>query len=194
MVEKYLLFSLEDEKAKKLGEVIANPTSRKIANLLAEKEASETDISKELNIPLNTVEYNLNRLVEAGIVEKSKNFFWSAKGKKIDMFKVANKLIVISPKKTNVYSKLKSVVPVVFFSALFTAFILWYSNLQTGASFAQAPSVQTATEKAADMVAGAAQVAQTAQAAPSAFPIGQIALIAIWLVVVIYVVWTMKKK
>jgi DNA-binding transcriptional ArsR family regulator len=191
MVEKYLLFSLEDEKAKKLGEVIANPTSRKIANLLAEKEASETDISKELNIPLNTVEYNLNRLVEAGIVEKSKNFFWSAKGKKIDMFKVANKLIVISPKKTNVYSKLKSVVPVVFFSALFTAFILWYSNLQANTLFASAPSVQTAAEKAVSAAAGAAQ---TAQATPPAFPFLQWALIAIWLIVVVYVIWTMKKK
>ena len=191
MVEKYLLFSLDDEASKNLGEVIANPTSKKIANFLAEKEASETDISKELGIPLNTVEYNLNNLIRAGLVEKSKTFFWSAKGKKIDMFKVANKLIVISPKKSNVYSKLKSVVPVVFFSALFTALMLWYNNLQTGASFAQAPSLQSGAEKAADMIAG---VSQAAQATPSAFPFLQGALIAIWFIVVIYVVWTLKKR
>lgn len=186
MTEKYLLFSLDDEKSKNLGEVIANPTSKKIANFLAEKEASETDISKELGIPLNTVEYNLNRLIKAGIVEKSKTFFWSSKGKKIDTFKVANKLIVISPKKSNVYSKLKSVVPVVFFSALFTALIIWYNNLQSQPSF-------IATEKAGSVAGAAAPSATSAFSLSSLSPL-TIILSAIWLAVVIYVIYSLKKK
>ena len=32
------MFSLDDERAIKLGEVISNPTAKKITNLLAEKE------------------------------------------------------------------------------------------------------------------------------------------------------------
>lgn len=126
MQEKYLLFSLDDEKAKKLGEVISNPTCRKIVNLLAEKDTSESDLAKELNIPINTIEYNLKKLLEAEVIEKSRNFFWSEKGKKIEMYKVANKLIVISPKKSNVYSKLKGIVPVALISGILTAFLYWY--------------------------------------------------------------------
>lgn len=127
MVDKYLLFNLEDEEARNLGEVISNPTCKKICNFLAEKEASQSDISSNLDLPLNTVDYNIKKLVRAGLVEKSKDHFWSEKGKKIEMYKIANKLIVISPKKSsNVYSKLKSVVPVVIISGLLTGFVSWY--------------------------------------------------------------------
>jgi len=125
MAEKYLLFNLDDEKAKSLGDVISNDTSRKIANLLAEKELSETEIAKELNLALNTVEYNLKKLLEAGIIEKSKHY-WSVKGKKVETYKVANKLIVISPKRSNIYSKLKGVAPVALISVILTGFIYWY--------------------------------------------------------------------
>src|SRR3989338_7587132 len=101
MSDKYLMFSLDDEKARNLGEVIANPTCKKIVNLLAEKNSSQSDIARELKLPLNTIDYNIKKLLEAGLIEKSKNFFWSSKGKKIEMYKVANKLIVIQQKKTS---------------------------------------------------------------------------------------------
>ena len=71
MTEKYLLFNLDDDRAKKLGEVISNSTARKIVNFLAEKESSETEISKSLGLALNTIEYNLKKLLEAGMIEKS---------------------------------------------------------------------------------------------------------------------------
>lgn len=129
MVEKYLLFSLEDEESRKLGEVISNPTCKKIVNLLAEKELSQKDIAQELKIPLNTVEYNIKKLLEAGIIEKTKNFFWSVKGKKIETYKVANKLIVISPKKSNVYNKLKGIIPVLLICAILTLIIAGYYGL-----------------------------------------------------------------
>jgi DNA-binding transcriptional ArsR family regulator len=126
MTEKYLLFSLDDEESRKLGEIISNPTCKKIANFLAEKEASETDISIELRIPLNTVDYNIKKLLSAGLIEKSKNHFWSVKGKRIETYKVANKLIVISPRKSNVYSKLKGIVPVALICGLLTLLVSWY--------------------------------------------------------------------
>jgi len=130
--KKYILFSLDDDEAKNLGEAISSKTSRAIVNFLVEKgEASETDISKNLNIPINTAEYNLKKLLKAGVIEKSKNFFWSKKGKKIDVYKVANKLIVIAPKKSSAYSKLKSVIPVALISGILTYFIFWYAKIKS---------------------------------------------------------------
>ncbi|MEM4702932.1 MAG: helix-turn-helix domain-containing protein [Candidatus Pacearchaeota archaeon] len=142
MTEKYLLFSLEDEKAKKLGEVVSSKTCKKIVNLLAEKEASEQGIARELKIPISTVEYNLKKLLDAGIIEKSKNFFYSIKGKKIDMYKVVNKLIVIAPKKTSIYSKIKNIVPATIISAALTVFLALYYKSR---SFAQQIAMEKAT-------------------------------------------------
>ncbi|MFH1711317.1 MAG: helix-turn-helix domain-containing protein [Nanoarchaeota archaeon] len=142
MSEKYLLFSLDDEKSKKLGEVISNPTCKKIVNLLAEKDLSESEISNELGMPMNTVNYNIKRLVSSGIVEKAKHW-WSVKGRRIETYRVANKLIVISPKKSNVYSKLKGLVPVVLISGILTLFVSWYYRLQN--------NVTLVAEKAGDM-------------------------------------------
>jgi len=94
------MISLEDEKSRKLGEAISNPTCKKIISLLAEKELSATEISREIKIPMNTLDYNLKKLISSGIIEKSKHF-WSVKGKKIPTYKVVNKVIVIQPKKTS---------------------------------------------------------------------------------------------
>lgn len=90
MNEKYILLDLEDEKTKQIADVISNSSCKKILNLLAEKEASETDIAKELGIPINTAEYNIKKLEKAGMIEKSKHF-WSVKGKKIHTYKLAKK-------------------------------------------------------------------------------------------------------
>lgn len=131
MTEKYLLFSLEDDESKKLGEIISNATCRKIVNFLAEKEASEGEIAQELKLAINTVEYNLKKLLAARIIEKSQHF-WSKKGKKMPTYKVAKKLIVISPKKSsssNIYSKTRSIVPIFLIAVLLTAFVALYYNL-----------------------------------------------------------------
>jgi DNA-binding transcriptional ArsR family regulator len=126
MAEKYLLFSLEDESSKKLGEIISNPTCNKIMNLLAEKELSETEISKELSLPLNTIDYNIKNLLKSGLLEKA-NKWWSVKGRKIDTFRLANKMIVISPKKT-LMSKLGNIIPVAILAGIFTAGVAYYTK------------------------------------------------------------------
>lgn len=109
MSEKQILISIDDEKAKHISEVIGNKTCLKILDVLSEKNLTETDISSELKIPLNTVDYNIKKLEKAGLIEKSSAFFWSTKGKKMPVWKVSNKKIVISPK--NSFSNLKALVP-----------------------------------------------------------------------------------
>ena len=88
MDDKFIMMNLNDEKSKKVAEVIGNKTCKKILDHLSEtKEASEKDIADTLGIPLNTTEYNLKKLMGVGLVEKTKNFFWSKKGRKIPMYK-----------------------------------------------------------------------------------------------------------
>ncbi len=124
MDDKFILMGLNDEKAGYVAEVLKNKTCKKILDFLAEtKEASEKDISRILEMPINTVEYNLKKLVKSGLVVKAKNFFWSVKGRKILMYKLARKDIIISPNKKPSLSALKSVLPVLIFAILIINFI-----------------------------------------------------------------------
>lgn len=119
-----MLVSLEDSKSKAIAEVISSNTCKKIIGYLAEnKEASQKDLSDALSIPMNTLDYNIKKLVESGFVQKRKNFFWSKKGKKIVMYELSNKSIVFSPRKTP-SEKIKSILPA-FILAFAGAFALW---------------------------------------------------------------------
>lgn len=104
MANKYIMLNLDDEKIKKVADVISNETSKKILNLLAEKELSEKEIADSLKLPVNTIEYNLKKLIEVGLVDKTKDFFWSLKGKKIPKYTISKKDILISTKnKLNIW-------------------------------------------------------------------------------------------
>ena len=110
MADKFIMVSLEEEKAKKLAEVISNDTARKILDYLSEKnEATTSEISKDLNVPISTIDYNMRNLIENDLIE-SKEFRWSPKGRQMDIYKLANKHIIISTKKSSILKeKLKDV-------------------------------------------------------------------------------------
>ncbi len=125
--ETFIMVSLKDEKSKQLATAISNDTCRKILDYLANKEASESELSKKLNIPISTVSYNIKLLLDNGIIQ-SKEFVWSEKGKKIDIYTLAKKLIIIAPKEiTGLSDQLKTLFPVALISAISTG-IIYYLN------------------------------------------------------------------
>ncbi len=99
MSDKYLNIDLYDSRTEAIAEVMTNKTCKKILDMLAEGEMSESEIASAMNIPLNTVGYNIKKLLSAGLIEKTKDVFWSVKGKRIPRYKLANKKIIISPKR-----------------------------------------------------------------------------------------------
>jgi DNA-binding transcriptional ArsR family regulator len=96
-MESDVLISLNDEKSQKIAEVLANKTAKKILRYLTDKEKTVTDIAEELNIAINTADYNVKKLIASGLIEK-KSYWWSIKGKKMPTYSVSNKRIIISPK------------------------------------------------------------------------------------------------
>ena len=138
--ENFMLVSLDDDKSKEIAEVISSPTCRKVINYLAErKEASQKDLADALHISLNTLDYNIKKLLSSGFIQKRKNFFWSKKGKKIIMYELSRKSIVISHKNTPA-QKLKSIVPAVIVAAAGTIALWAYEKIN---SFSQtAPNLK----------------------------------------------------
>ena len=124
---KFILVNLEDTKSKELAQIISSDTARKILNILSDKPYSETDIAQKLNIPLTTVHYNIQHLLKAEVIE-IKDFLWSEKGKKIQLYQLSNKLIIIAPKTTSTsfMEKLREIIPVALVGLLTSAGIYAY--------------------------------------------------------------------
>lgn len=109
--EKFMILSLDDPKMKNLSDVLGNKTCKKIIDYLADNtEASQKDLSDALDIPMNTMDYSVKKLIFSGLIQKRKNFFWSKKGKKIVMYEISNKSIVISPSRGGI-ERFKKLIP-----------------------------------------------------------------------------------
>ena len=184
--EKFILVSLEEEKAKQIANVISNSTSRKILDYLANKdEASESEVSKELNLPISTVHYNLQRLKKNNLVE-TKHFSYSDKGKKIEFYRVVKKFIVIAPKYTQT-SLLKNILPLFLISAFIGGLIQLFSNLETRSV--------VLSQKSADFAQELAASAQVAQTVSTTNYYGLWFLFGAWFILIIYfVIQNLKNK
>ncbi|MDP7506399.1 MAG: helix-turn-helix domain-containing protein [Candidatus Woesearchaeota archaeon] len=126
--KNFLLLSLEDSKAKKVANIVSNDSCRKILDYLSEHETStESELATELNIPISTIHYNLQQLKESDLII-TEEFHYSKKGKEVSHYKLANKYIIITPKKvTGITEKLRSILPVGL-AAIATAGIIQYAS------------------------------------------------------------------
>ncbi len=171
--DSFVLISLKDEKAKKLGELLGNPTAKKILELLAKKEYTATDIAKELQLPLSTIHYNLTNL-EQGKLVVADEYHYSAKGKEVKHYKLANKMVIIAPEQpsASVIEKLKKILPVALITATAATAVQWYWNLSSAVPKAAdqemllaAPMAESAVYDSATMaVEASTSVAQSASA------------------------------
>lgn len=88
-------------ESRKITQILSNGTSLKILELLGEKSMSATDIADNLNLPLTTVKYNLDSLVESDLI-KVKQIKWSQKGRQVKIYESVEKLIVLVPSKSSI--------------------------------------------------------------------------------------------
>lgn len=132
MVKKnFLLLSLDDKKAKKIANVVNNDSCSKILDYLADKEVTEGDIVKDLNLPASTVNYNLKQLLDANLVVWEKSHY-SEKGREVKHYSVANRYVIIAPKgstKEDFLEKVKALFPAFLLSIFGTLGIYFYESL-----------------------------------------------------------------
>ncbi|HVP24612.1 MAG TPA: helix-turn-helix domain-containing protein, partial [Methanomicrobiales archaeon] len=81
-----------DEKAQKIAKAIASKTAGEILQLLKDGSQASTQIAESLSIPITTVQYHLENLVDAGvitIVEKR----WSQKGREVKVYGLRDQML-----------------------------------------------------------------------------------------------------
>ena len=97
--DKLLVLPLSGE-TKKLTQVISNDTARDILETLASESLSASKLASNMDIPLTTVQYNLEKLIEVGLI-KVENIKYSEKGKQVKLYAPVRRLIVVVPERTS---------------------------------------------------------------------------------------------
>lgn len=195
MGKNLIMVDLEDNRTDKIADVISNKTAKRILGLLAENELSESELAKGLNIPLNTVGYNIKKLEEVGLIEKIQGFLWSVKGKRIHKYKISNKKIVISPRRM-----IKGIIPAVLISgAIAFGIKIWTDMRMRGVEGLKVVSQKT-VDLAETAGAGAGVSLKTESAVQGTVKVAE-QLQDVWLwflagalaALLIYLIWNWRK-
>ncbi|MEA1869703.1 MAG: helix-turn-helix domain-containing protein [Euryarchaeota archaeon] len=131
--EKVLILPLGEE-SKKITRTLSNDSARQVLELLADKPMSASEIAEQLDIPLTTVKYNLDALIESGLIT-IKHTRWSIKGREIKIYAPIRKLIVVVPNKADkksVVDILKGYLGVLLGAAGISAIIEWWHKPLVG--------------------------------------------------------------
>ncbi|MDD1659044.1 MAG: helix-turn-helix domain-containing protein [Methanomicrobiales archaeon] len=96
MPDGVIILEPGDEKAQKIAKAIASRTAGEILHLLKDGSHASTQIAEALKIPITTVQYHLENLVDAGIitiVEKR----WSQKGREVKVYGLRDQMLIVVP-------------------------------------------------------------------------------------------------
>ncbi len=94
--EKLLILPINDRNSKKISQVLSNDTSRKVLEALADEPMSTTEISEKLGTPLTTLHYNIENLLQTGLIKVERTRY-SEKGREVKYYGPTRKFIIIAP-------------------------------------------------------------------------------------------------
>ncbi len=96
--EKFLVVPL-GKKSKAITQTVSNDTAMEIMELLADGPMSTSGVAEKLNIPLTTAQYNIEKLMEAGLARIARTKY-SEKGREVKLYEAMNRAIIILPGKS----------------------------------------------------------------------------------------------
>jgi len=105
MSEEVIILSPGDTRAQKIAKAISSGTANEILHLLGDGQQSATNITGTLDLPMSTVKYHLDNLLDAGLVEVVETKY-SVKGREIKVYALRDQLLIVAPKMQNVRSLL----------------------------------------------------------------------------------------
>jgi DNA-binding transcriptional ArsR family regulator len=123
MVEGVVILEPGDERAKKIAKAMASGTATDILNLLKEGKRTSTEVAEQLQIPMTTVQYHLENLREAGLIEVVEKR-WSVKGREVKVYGLRDQVLIVTPKRGDLKGlllKYTSLFTIVMFAAIMAA-------------------------------------------------------------------------
>jgi DNA-binding transcriptional ArsR family regulator len=96
MPDGVIILEPGDEKAQKIAKAMASRTAGEILHLLKDGSHASTQIAEALSIPITTVQYHLENLVEAGIITVVERR-WSQKGREVKVYGLRDQMLIVVP-------------------------------------------------------------------------------------------------
>jgi Predicted transcriptional regulator len=89
-----------NDESKKLRQILSNETSMRILELLKQESLSASAVAEKLDLPLTTVKYNIDQLVEYDLayIQRVK---YSEKGRQVKIYEAQEKVIIFAPEKVS---------------------------------------------------------------------------------------------
>jgi DNA-binding transcriptional ArsR family regulator len=120
MAEGVVILEPGDERAKKIAKAMSSGTATEILNLLKEGKRTSTEVAEQLQIPMTTVQYHLENLSEAGLIEVVEKR-WSVKGREVKVYGLRDQVLIVTPKRGDLKGlllKYTSLFTIVMFAAI----------------------------------------------------------------------------
>ena len=95
MTENVLVVAPGDDRAKKIAKAIASSTAGEILTTLRDGRQTATQIADRLSLPMTTVQYHLENLVEAEMLEIAEKR-WSKKGREVKVYALRDQLVIVA--------------------------------------------------------------------------------------------------
>jgi DNA-binding transcriptional ArsR family regulator len=105
MADNVVVLEPGDERAQKIAKAMGSQTASDILQLLSDGQKSLTDITERLAIPMTTVKYHVENLLDAGLISVAETKY-SVKGREVKLYSLTNQLLIVAPRQSNVRSLL----------------------------------------------------------------------------------------
>jgi DNA-binding transcriptional ArsR family regulator len=105
MAENVVVLEPGDLRAQKIAKAMGSPTAGEILHLLAENPQSLSDITDRLSLPMNTVKYHVENLIDAGVIAVADTRY-SVKGRTIKIYSLTDQLLIVAPRRSDIRSML----------------------------------------------------------------------------------------
>jgi len=106
-----------DERSQKIGKAMGSPAAGEILHALEKGPATAGTLSSTLSMPLGTVKYHIENLLDAGLIEV-RSTKYSVKGRQVKVYGLRNQLLIMAPRVPDLRSILLK------YAALFCVLVL----------------------------------------------------------------------
>lgn len=196
-----------DERSQKIGKAIASQAASDILHALEKGPMTASDLASVLAMPMGTVKYHIDNLLEAGLIE-IKDTKYSVKGRQVKVYGLRNQVLIVAPEVRTVRSillKYAALFGVVALSSLAAYTVLTALRPmawgQGGGGLAGGGMAYSRAEKAVEIMATPAPTSAPPVPLPQAIPadialaffFGGVLVIVILLLYEVFAWWRKKK-
>ncbi|NJE62376.1 helix-turn-helix domain-containing protein [Thermococcus sp. 21S7] len=95
----YETIDIHDERAKELAQILMNEKAIAILHLLEDQALSISEISRELDLPISTVSYHVDKMLKVGLIEVAGKKY-GKRLQEVKLYRASNRPILLVPRKS----------------------------------------------------------------------------------------------